>query len=285
MVYIPDVIPKMMDRRYLKDLIEWKDDPYRKPLIVWGARQVGKTYLVKDIFAERFFSGKYVYIDFKRDVDFRDYCDGHPDPKDVLNYLSLKNEGLRFGKDTLIIFDEVQECPAAITLMKYFCQDYREIPVIETGSMVRMRLKRRRGGSGQNGFMFPVGKINEITVSPMTFDEYLFNRNRALYDTVVDSYSRKTPMDTAFHEMAMGIFYEYMLIGGMPEAVDVFLREEDMQKALRKVREIYNNYLGDMDLYQASPESIVRSRQLFRTIYTQLNKTSKNFKPTLTERG
>lgn len=205
-----------MERRYLKDLVEWNDRKDRKPLIVWGARQIGKTYLVRDIFAERYYKGSYVYIDCREDPGFCRYCETHPKASDVLEYISLDRE-VTIGPSTLIIIDEAQECLPVITLMKYMCQDHREIPVIVTGSMVRIRIKRKKRGPGQKEFLFPVGKISEITLTQMSFDEYLYNRNRKLYDMIVEQYSRKVPMLKEFHQMAMGVFYEYLLVGGMPE--------------------------------------------------------------------
>ena len=272
-----------MERRYLKDLIEWNNDPYRKPLIVWGSRQVGKTYLIRDIFAERYYSGKYIYIDFNDNPDFSNYCETHSSD-DILNYLSLKT-GKDIDQSTLLIFDEAQECPRIITMMKYFCQDHREIPIVVTGSMVRIRIKRKKRGTNEKGFLFPVGKINEITITPLSFDEYLYNRNRIIYDTVVEHYREKKPMDNVFHEMAMKTFYEYLLIGGMPESVSTFLDTENFQKSRKILKQLYDNYLGDMELYQASPESVIRARAIFSNIYTLLNRESKNFSPGVIEKG
>lgn len=273
-----------MERRYLKNLERWNADPRRKPLIVWGARQVGKTYLVKDIFAERFYKGRYIYIDCREEPDFCRYCDSHPDPSDVLRFISM-DKGVDVDGSTLLIIDEAQECPAIITMMKYMCQDYREIPIIVTGSMVRIRIKRKKRGVENDGFLFPIGKINEITISPMSFDEYLMNRNPVMYDAIVDHYKMKVPMEPAFHEMAMGIFYEYLLIGGMPESVAVYLETGSFNESRSVLKDLYANYLADMELYQASQESIVRSRAIFSTIYKMLNRTSKTFSPTMIEKG
>lgn len=276
-----------MYRKYIKNLTNWLNSDRRKPLIVWGARQVGKTTLIKDIFAEEYFKNKYVYIDCRTDHDFVDYCMKHVNAKEIINYLALEND-MVIDKNTLLIFDEAQECLPIITLMKYFCQDYREIPVIVTGSMVRIKIQRenrKRGKGNKDQFLFPVGKINQLTVYPMNFEEFLINRNKTLYEDILEKFNKGEKCDELTHNKAIEVFYEYMLVGGMPEAVNVFLKTESYQESRETLKELYDNYLADMDLYQASPESIVRAKKIFENIFTQLNKESKNFKSSLIEKG
>lgn len=140
-----------MKRIALENLIEWKSDKRKKPLIVWGARQVGKTYLILELFAKSFYKNSYIYIDFKRDDEIREFCSETADAKKIIEFVSLLT-GAEINKNTLLIFDEIQECPNAISSLKYFCQDFREIPVIATGSMVRIKIQRemRHRGSNQN---------------------------------------------------------------------------------------------------------------------------------------
>ena len=186
----------------------------------------------------------------------------------------------------MLIFDEVQECPNIISSLKYFCQDYRPIPVIATGSMVRIKIQRethKRGNADNAKFLFPVGKINQITVYPMTFDEFLMNSNKVLYDTVKGAYEERKPLDTNIHEMAMEQVYKYLLVGGMPEAVETYIDGENIFESREILKTLYDNYLSDMDLYQASREAVLRSRALFSNIYTELNKETKNFSPGLIE--
>lgn len=276
-----------MQRKYIDDLKKWLDNPFRKPLIVWGARQVGKSYLVKELFAESYFKNNYIYIDCKIEEDFNSYCQNHLNPKDIINYLSLY-KGINITKETLLIFDEVQECLPLITSLKYFCQDYREIPVIITGSMVRIKLQReskKRGIGDKNKFLFPIGKINQLTIYPLNFEEYIMNKNKLLYNEIKKSFFNKIPLDDSIHKLALDCFYDYMLIGGMPEVVNIYLNTGSYNEALKTLTEIYDNYLADMNLYQASPESIIRSKAIFENIYTQLNKESKNFKSSLIEKN
>lgn len=260
-------------------LTKWNVRNNRKPLIVWGARQVGKTYLVKDIFAEEYYPDAYIYIDFKIEDEIRDFCDYTANAEKIIEYISLY-KGKDINKNTLLIFDEIQECPNIISSLKYFCQDFREIPVIATGSMVRIRLQREltRNGSAQK-FMFPVGKIEQLTIYPLSFDEFLLNSNEKLFNATKKAYESRKPLNSSVHELVLNEFYKYLLIGGMPEAVNTYFESNSFLESRRVLKDLYDNYLSDMELYQASRESCLRSKNLFSNIYRQLNKKSKNFSP------
>lgn len=269
----------------MQKLIEWNNSRKRKPLIVWGARQVGKTYLIRDIFAKQFYKDNYIYIDCKIEDEIRGFCTETANAGKIIEYIALL-KGKPITKDTLLIFDEVQECPNIVSALKYFCQDYAEIPVIVTGSMVRIKIQRethKRGVADTNKFLFPVGKINQITIYPMTFDEFLLNSNKMLYDTIKKAYENKLPLDTKIHELAMEHVYKYLLVGGMPEAVETYIESGNLLESREVLKVLYDNYLSDMELYQASREAILRSRNLFTNIYSELNKESKNFSPGLIE--
>ena len=274
-----------MERIALQKLIDWNDNKRKKPLIVWGARQVGKTYLVVELFAKVYYKKNYIYVDCKKEDEIREFCSKTANAEKIIEYISLR-KGRQIDENTLLIFDEVQECPNIISSLKYFCQDFRKIPVIATGSMVRIKLQRethKRGSGDNNKFLFPVGKINQITVYPMTFDEFLMNSNKMLYDTVKKAYLDKQPLDSQIHELAMEQVYKFLLVGGMPEAVEAYIDENNMLEAREILKVLYDNYLSDMELYQASQEAVLRSRVLFQNIYRELNKESKNFSPGLIE--
>ena len=274
-----------MERIALQKLIDWDKDKRKKPLIVWGARQVGKTYLVKEIFAETYYKNNYIYIDCKKEDEIREFCSETANAEKIIEYISLR-KGKQINEKTLLIFDEVQECPNIISSLKYFCQDYREISVIATGSMVRIKLQRethKRGPNENDKFLFPVGKINQITVYSMTFDEFLMNSNKILYNAIKKAYEDKQPLDIQIHELALEQVYKYLLIGGMPEAVEAYIEDNNLLESREILKVLYDNYLADMELYQASQEAVLRSRVLFQNIYRELNKESKNFSPGLIE--
>lgn len=274
-----------MERNATQKLLEWHQNSRRKPLIVWGARQVGKTYLVKDIFAETHYKDNYIYIDCKIEDEIREFCFNTANAGKIIEYISLL-KGKQITEQTLLIFDEVQECPNIVSSLKYFCQDFPNIPVIATGSMVRIKIQRethKRGSSDNNKFLFPVGKINQITIHPMSFDEFLMNSNPMLYKAIQKAYNSKTPLDPKIHELAMDQVFKYLLVGGMPEAVATYIETESLFESREILKVLYDNYLADMDLYQASKEAVLRSRSLFSNIYKELNKESKNFSPGLIE--
>ena len=160
-----------MERIALQKLIDWNNNKRKKPLIIWGARQVGKTYLVEELFAKTYYKNNYIYADCKKEDEIREFCSETANAEKIIEYISLR-KGKQINENTLLIFDEVQECPNVISSLKYFCQDFREIPVIATGSMVRIKLQReahKRGSRENNKFLFPVGKINKITIYTKTF--------------------------------------------------------------------------------------------------------------------
>lgn len=274
-----------MERIATQKLIEWNDNKRKKPLIVWGARQVGKTYLIKDIFAETYYKDNYIYIDCKIEDEIRDFCAQTANAGKIIEYISLR-KGKQITENTLLIFDEVQECPNIVSALKYFCQDFNDIPVIVTGSMVRIKIQRethKRGVGNNEKFLLPVGKINQITIYPMTFDEFLMNSNKMLYGSVKKAYESKSPLDIKIHELVIEQVYKYLLVGGMPEAVDTYIDGENLFESREILKVLYDNYLSDMELYQASQEAVLRSRTLFSNIYKELNKESKNFSPGLIE--
>lgn len=274
-----------MERTALQKLTDWDSNKRKKPLIVWGARQVGKTYLILELFAKKYYPNRYIYVDCKKEDEIRAFCSGTANAEKIIEYISLR-KGQQLNEQTLLIFDEVQECPNILSSLKYFCQDYREIPVIATGSMVRIKLQRethKRGARDNDKFLFPVGKINQMTVYPMTFDEFLMNSNQMLFDAVQNAYERRQPLERQIHELVMEHVYKYLLVGGMPEAVEAYIDGGSLLESREILKVLYDNYLADMELYQASQESVLRSRALFQNIYRELNRESKNFSPGLIE--
>lgn len=274
-----------MERKCLKRIIDWNNDEERKPLLVLGARQVGKTYLIEELFAKEYYKNSYLRIDCSDDNEFVDYVFKNKNMNKVLDFLQIKYDFIADGKHLLII-DEAQECLPIIEMMKHFCEKRRDIPLIVSGSLVRIRINRfvhKKGGYANKGFLFPVGKINQLVIYPMTFDEFVLNYKKSAYVYIEKSLNEKQSINRSLHDELLEIFNDYLYIGGMPEVVNTFIKHKDnkivaYEKVSSKLKEIYSDYLSDMELYQASPESIIKSRLIYRNIYSQLNKENKNFK-------
>ena len=128
-----------MKRKYLDELIAWKDSEYRKPLILWGARQVGKSFLVEELFAKVYFKNRYLKIDCSDDKEFVDFVFSKNNLKDVLDYIEIRYD-FKADKNHLLFFDEVQECLPLVKMLKHFCEQRRDIPVIVSGSLVRIKI-------------------------------------------------------------------------------------------------------------------------------------------------
>lgn len=274
-----------MERKYLKDLVNWKNNKDRKPLLVLGARQVGKSYLIENLFAKKYYKNSYLRIDCSDDSDFVKYVFKNDNLQSVLEYIQVRYDFI-FDENHLLIIDEAQECLPIIKMMKHFCEKRRDVPLIVSGSLVRIRINRfvhKKGAYADKSFLFPVGKINQLIIYPLTFDEFLYNYKQKTYNYLSECFDSKKVIPDDIHKELIDIFNDYMFIGGMPEVVQTYLDHLDnkidaYKNVSLRIKDIYTNYLNDMDLYQASPESIIKSRLIYRNIYSQLNKENKNFK-------
>lgn len=274
-----------MERSYLEKLIEWNKDKDRKPMLVLGATKVGKSYLIEELFAKQFYKGRYLKTDLSDEPEFVEFALDNPSLSRVLEYIQIHYDFVP-DENHLLVFDEAQECLPIIKMMKHFCEKRRDIPLIVSGSLVRIKLNRqthKRGGYADKSFLFPVGKINQLTIYPMTFNEFLINYKKPAYDYLLDHFLSHKEIPDDIHKELMDIFNDYLFVGGMPEVVYTFIKNKDnkliaYEKTYEKTKEIYTDYLADMELYQASQESILKSRLVYRNIYSQLNKENKNFK-------
>lgn len=280
-----------MKRKYLQDLINWNSDPNRKPLLVTGARQVGKSYLIKDLFAEAYYRNKYLMIDCSDDSEFVDYVYRTNNLEKLLDYLRIKYDFILDGSHLLVI-DEAQECLPVIRMMKQFCEKYRNIPLIVSGSLVKISIRRQdKDKKNKNiGFLVPVGKINQLSIYSMTFSEFLENYNPKAYEYLWNCFHNKKPVDDGIHSLLIEYFHHYLFVGGLPEAVQTFILNKDNLASAYKVaakvlKDIYSNYLNDMEFYQASTDTMIRTRAIYRNIYSQLNKENKNFKYSAIEKN
>ncbi len=225
-----------MKRILEKQLLEWKDSKRRKPLILRGARQVGKTWLVENILAEEF--ENYVKIDLEKMNNFHIFFEGELDPKKIVNYLELSTKPITPGK-TLLFLDEIQACPRAITALRYFYEDMPELHVIAAGSLLEFAFGE---------ISIPVGRVQYMHVYPMSFHEYL----NAIRGESLAEESLKHPgtVDEQVQNMLLEELRRYFFIGGMPECVKTFSSSGSMLETFRVQSEVIESYRDDFSKYK-----------------------------------
>lgn len=256
-----------MERKIYKELLEWKNSSDRKPLILQGARQVGKTYIV-NYFAGKEYSNS-VYCNFEKDDGLHDFFYDLT-PGKIIKKLSLYKRKEIFQGNTLIIFDEIQACPEAITSLKYFNEEANGYHIIALGSLLGVSVNR-------GNFSFPVGKVQFMTLYPLDFEEYLMARGEdGLIELIRECYERNTPLDSAFHERALEYYKEYLFVGGMPEAVEEYGKNHNPELVRIIQQTILESYQNDMGKYNRQSE-IPKTRIVYKNISTQLAKENRKF--------
>ena len=256
-----------MERKIYQDLLKWKLNNNRKPLVLQGARQVGKTYIVN------YFAGKEyvnsVYCNFEKDSQLHDFFD-NLDPMTIIKKISLYKRKEILPHNTLIIFDEIQACPQAITSLKYFNEEANDYHIISLGSLLGVSVNR-------SNFSFPVGKVQFMTMYPLDFEEYLMAKNEhELISLIKNCFLTNTPLDRAFHERAIDYYKEYLYVGGMPEAVMEYNRNSNPELVRIIQQSILESYLNDMGKYNKQTE-IPKTKIVYKSIGTQLGKENKKF--------
>lgn len=264
-----------MERKIYQDLIRWKNSTDRKPLILQGARQVGKTYII-NYFAGKEYANS-VYCNFEKDTGLHDFFKDLT-PATILKKLAMYKRKEILPENTLIIFDEVQACPEALTSLKYFNEEANHYHIIALGSLLGVSVNR-------GSFSFPVGKVQFMTLHPLDFEEYLIARDeQGLIDLIRECYQTDTPLDQVFHERALDYYKEYLFVGGMPAAVEEYGKNHnhDLVRVLQQV--ILESYHDDMGKYNKQSE-IPKTRIVYKNISTQLAKENKKFQYKFIKQG
>lgn len=253
-----------MRRALLDRLVVWKNNPRRKPLILNGARQVGKTWLLKEFGRLHFENVAYVSLD--SDVLAQSYFDSGFDIARIIASLSLElGMDIRPGS-TLIVLDEVQAAPKAITSLKYFCEDAPEYAVVAAGSLL--------GISATEGTGFPVGKVNMLDLYPLSFIEFLDTTGNERFAKLVESGDAE--MMSAFSDKLAELLKQYYVVGGMPEAVNAYIAEHDVRVARTVQQEILNGYVSDFAKHIPS-RLLTRTMLAWESIPRHLSQENKKF--------
>ena len=217
-----------MKRFITKKLIAWKNSKDRKPLILKGARQVGKTYILKE-FGESNYDDV-AYFNFDHDEGLANLFIDTKDPKRIIEQLSLANGKKISPESTLIIFDEIQECPNALNSLKYFYEEANEYHIVCAGSLLGIRLSKTS---------FPVGKVDFLNLYPMTFSEFLIADNKENLVEVMQQTKEIEEIPKIFEDQLIEKLKTYYIVGGMPEAVFSWVNDKDIEK----VNKIQQNIL------------------------------------------
>ncbi|MDR3366276.1 MAG: AAA family ATPase [Prevotellaceae bacterium] len=252
-----------MERKLMSELLKWKEKKGRKPLLLEGARQVGKTWLLKE-FGRRCFKNV-AYINFQNPrQELADLFNGSIDPKRIITMLELILNMKISPSETLIIFDEAQEIARALTSLKYFCEDAPEYHIATAGSLLGVFLHKDTS--------FPVGKVNTLKLEPMDFEEFLWANGRENIATFLKS----NLFETALNEILSDLFKQYLYIGGMPEAVSGWVENRNVENINAIQEEILGSYRKDFIKHTDSTMA-VRIRQVFDSLPAQFAKRNDKF--------
>ena len=253
-----------LERQLMDRLVEWKHKKYRKPLILWGARQVGKTWILKE-FGSRYFRNT-VYISLYNNRRISELFDYDYNPDRIIKTLEVILHTAIYPQETLIVFDEVQNAPRVVESLKYFCEEAPEYAVVAAGSLL--------GVSIHEGVSFPVGKVDELRLYPLNFREYLTARGEEYLASLI--VCPKQPEAEMLCERCRELLREYMIIGGMPEVVARFCEDNDYTSARELQLSILHQYEGDFGKHIKAAE-MPRIRMIWNAIPVQLAKENRKF--------
>lgn len=254
-----------MKRFIIEKLVEWKNSKYRKPLILKGARQIGKTYILKE-FGKEYYEGV-AYFNFDHDEDLYNIFENTKEPKRILEQLSfIYGKAILPGK-TLIIFDEIQECPNALNSLKYFQEEANEYHIACAGSLLGIRLSHTS---------FPVGKVEFLNMYPMTFSEFLIADNCENLVEYMKSINKVEKIPDIFFNQLEEKLKAYFIIGGMPEAVEIWVNEKNIELVNNVQENILKAYESDFSKHAGNNEANKISL-IWNSIPSQLAKENKKF--------
>ena len=253
-----------MYRESIVRLKRWKEDKFRKPLIVRGARQVGKTWLLQEF--GRISYSKFVYVNFEDTPTLQNIFANDFDIERIITVLQIYAQTTITAEDTLIILDEIQSAERGVTSLKYFCEKAPQFHVVAAGSLLGMGLHSQ--------VSFPVGKVDFLDLRPLSFSEFLLSLNES---ALVDALKAKNwSVVSIFTEKLKEYLRYYFYVGGMPEVVDAFVQTRDWQLVRRIQNRILNSYEGDFSKH-APKETVPRIRMVWQSIPSQLAKENKKF--------
>ena len=255
-----------MKRKIYTDLLKWKKNPAKKPLLLQGARQVGKTYIVNQ-FGKNEYSN-YIYLNFEQEKTLKTFFEGSLNSQSLIENIALYLGRKIESKDTLIFFDEIQEVPRAITSLKYFHEQIPELHILAAGSLLGVSVGKKHS--------FPVGKVNFLSLYPLSFSEFLGAAGEAPLQDLIDKGELRNLADP-IHEKLIGLFKKYLYLGGMPEVLAHYFKHQDIEAARNIQLELLKAYERDFSKYTDKNQTI-KTSEVWNSIPYQLAKESKKFK-------
>lgn len=253
-----------MEREFYQKLLKWKESRLRKPLVLRGARQVGKTYILTD-FAKREYAD-HVYINFDENPHFSSFFAENLDPDRIIKELNIFFKKTIQPNSTLIIFDEIQECPPALACLKYFCERKNEYHIATAGSLLGVKLTEG----------FPVGKVNFLDLAPLNFFEFLHAHGERELVEMLKEMQQPKSISEIFHNKLMNLLKYYFIIGGMPEAVATYLETENLEEVRSVQKGIIDAYVLDFARH-APKDEVMKIMAVWDSVPNQLAKENKKF--------
>lgn len=263
-----------MERKMSKKLLEWKNDTEKTPLIVYGARQVGKTYTILSFGKENY--KNVAYINFEDNTEISKIFEQDLEVERIIKELSVKLGITILEEDTLIFFDEIQACERALTSLKYFAESKTKYHVVAAGSLLGIAINRQK-------YSFPVGKVKMLTLYPLDFEEFLWALDKKdLANMIRQAFSEDK--EFSLHSLANEYYRLYLAIGGMPRAILEYKEKQDMDFVTAILKDINNSYIADMAKYATSTET-TKIMAVYNIISAQLAKENKKFQYKLIKSG
>ncbi len=277
-----------MQRKITQNLIDWKNNPSHKPLILQGARQVGKTYILEEFGRQHY--KNYIKVSLDLVPDVRNFLKNNINPQEIIAFLeSLYNTRI-LPHETLVILDEIQDCRRALLALKYFQEDMPQYDIVAAGSLLGVAVNSgnkpdEEENDTEDNFSYPVGKVDELRLYPMDFEEFLWaTGNDILAQEIRSHYDSNEAMPASVHSLALDIYQKYLIVGGMPESVKKYVDTHSYLECRAVQQSILNGYNADMGKY-AKPATTVKIRACYNSIPTQLAKDNRKFQYKLAMKG
>ena len=265
-----------MKRLISHELIEWKSKQGRMPLLLHGARQVGKTHILREFGKEHY--KNIAYVNLETDPIASTWFDDNIEPKRIIMLLEAHIKTRIIPEDALIIFDEIQSCERALTSLKYFNENAPQYHIAAAGSLLGVAIKREK-------YSFPVGNVDSKTLYPFTFEEFLWSQSEdILTEEIKSGFEANSPLHPSLHKKASELYKIYLIVGGMPASILEYTNTGSLVMVPGVQNRIINDYIADMAKYASDSEAI-KIRAAFNSVPAQLAKENRKFQYKVIQKG